>query len=113
MDGLEKMLAKVSSMPDIRLQSFIQSILAWCLAKSSDNMVKISSIDNRNYVAASTYMKMPRVRACKSASSARSKIMYVKDKANVINTFVDSIMYTISEHGKEMTYCVLCKVSDD
>ena len=46
--GLEKILAKVSSMLDIRLQSFIQYILARCLAKSSDNMVKISSIDNRN-----------------------------------------------------------------
>ena len=70
LDELEKMLAKVASMPYILLQSFIQSILARCLTKSSDNMVKLSSIDNRNYVATSTYMKIPRVTACKPASSA-------------------------------------------
>ena len=58
-------------------------------------------------------MKIPHVMALKPASSARSKIMYVKDKANVINTFVDSIVNTVSDHGKEMTYRVLRKVADD
>ena len=42
-----------------------------------------------------------------------SKRMYVKDKATVINTFMDSIMDTVSDHGKEMTYRVLSKVADD
>ena len=101
-------------MSDIRLHSFIQSILARCLAKSSDNMGKISSIDNRNHIDTCTYMKMPqRVRACKPALSERPKRMYVKDKAKVINRFMDSIMNTVSDHGGKVTYRVLSEVADD
>ena len=114
LDGLEKMLSNMSLMPDIRLQSFIQSILARCVAKSSDNIVKVSSIVNHNHFGTFTYMKMPRrVKVCKPASIEISKSIYVKDKATVINTCMDSTMETDSDHGKEMTYRVLSKVVDD
>eukprot|EP00571_Detonula_confervacea_P009439 CAMPEP_0172328998 /NCGR_PEP_ID=MMETSP1058-20130122/60643_1 /TAXON_ID=83371 /ORGANISM="Detonula confervacea, Strain CCMP 353" /LENGTH=442 /DNA_ID=CAMNT_0013046143 /DNA_START=184 /DNA_END=1511 /DNA_ORIENTATION=- len=72
---LEKQLSKLSSMPDIRLQSFSQSILARCLARStaSNGVIKLSSVDERNHVLSNTYMKMPSCRVCNPSSTKESK----------------------------------------
>ena len=65
LNELEKILLNISSIPDIHVQSFIQFILARCLPKSSENIVKISATEHYNYVDTFTYMKMPqRVVAC-------------------------------------------------
>ena len=101
-------------MSDIRLQSFVQFILARCLAKYSDNIVKLLSIVNCNHVDTFTYVKISqRVKVCKPSLSERSKRIYLKDKPTVINTCMDSNMDTVSDHGKEMTYRILSKVADD
>mmetsp|Transcript_26556 Transcript_26556/g.57055 ORF Transcript_26556/g.57055 Transcript_26556/m.57055 type:complete len:385 (+) Transcript_26556:55-1209(+) len=109
---LEKQLSKLSSMPDIRLQSFSQSILARCLARStaSNGVIKLSSVDERNHVLSNTYMKMPSCRVCNPSSTKESKKRFAKKKATLINTFIDSILDTHSDHGKEMMYRVLRKV---
>mmetsp|Transcript_26561 Transcript_26561/g.57072 ORF Transcript_26561/g.57072 Transcript_26561/m.57072 type:complete len:385 (+) Transcript_26561:55-1209(+) len=111
---LEKQLSKLSSMPDIRLQSFSQSILARCLARStaSNGVIKLSSVDERNHVLSNTYMKMPSCRVCNPSSTKESKKRFAKKKATLINTFIDSILDTHSDHGKEMMYRVLRKVAD-